>query len=95
MLIFVGWVNRSRQDVIESLQEDDRVLCEQLGNFGLRRWPVQETGSRVLRSSRSVRGTPNSATRGKPWLKKSAAKHPKKQHEMVSEPGTMPNSGFD
>ncbi len=31
MLIFAGWVNRSQQDVIEYLQEENRVLCEQLG----------------------------------------------------------------
>jgi transposase InsO family protein len=31
MLIFVGWVNRSQQDVIEYLQEENRVLREQLG----------------------------------------------------------------
>ncbi len=30
MLISAGWVNRGQQDVIEYLQEDDRVLCEQL-----------------------------------------------------------------
>lgn len=28
--IFAGWVNRSRQDVIEYLQEENRVLREQL-----------------------------------------------------------------
>lgn len=27
--IFAGWVNRSRQDVIEYLQEENRVLREQ------------------------------------------------------------------
>ncbi len=31
MLIFVGWVNRSQQDVIEHLQEENRGLREQLG----------------------------------------------------------------
>ena len=31
MLIFAGWVNRSQQDVIEYLQEENRVLREQLG----------------------------------------------------------------
>jgi transposase InsO family protein len=30
MLIFAGWVNRSQQDVIEYLQEENRVLREQL-----------------------------------------------------------------
>ena len=31
MLIFAGWVNRSQQDVIEYLLEENRVLREQLG----------------------------------------------------------------
>ncbi len=31
MLIFAGWVNRGQQDVIEYLQEENRVLREQLG----------------------------------------------------------------
>jgi transposase InsO family protein len=31
MLIFAGWVNRSQQDAIEYLQEENRVLREQLG----------------------------------------------------------------
>ncbi len=30
MLIFAGWVNRRQQDVIEYLQEENRVLREQL-----------------------------------------------------------------
>ncbi len=31
MLIFAGWVNRSQQDVIEYLHDENRVLREQLG----------------------------------------------------------------
>jgi hypothetical protein len=31
MLIFAGWVNRHQQDVIETLQEENRALREQLG----------------------------------------------------------------
>jgi transposase InsO family protein len=31
LLIFAGWVNRSQQNVIEYLQEENRVLREQLG----------------------------------------------------------------
>ena len=31
MLIFAGWVNRSQQNVIEYLEEENRVLREQLG----------------------------------------------------------------
>jgi len=36
MLIFAGWVNRSQQDIIEYLQEENRVLREQLGRRRLR-----------------------------------------------------------
>ena len=36
MLIFAGWVNRSQQDVIEYLQEENRILREQLGGKRLR-----------------------------------------------------------
>ncbi len=36
MLIFTGWVNRTQQDVIEYLQEENRVLREQLGGKRLR-----------------------------------------------------------
>jgi hypothetical protein len=31
LLTFAGWINRSQQDVIEYLQEENRVLVEQLG----------------------------------------------------------------
>ena len=31
MTIFFGWANRSQQDVIEYLREENRVLREQLG----------------------------------------------------------------
>ena len=31
MVIFAGWVNRSQQDVIEYLREENRALREQLG----------------------------------------------------------------
>ncbi len=30
ILIFAGWVNRNQQDIIEYLQEENRVLREQL-----------------------------------------------------------------
>ncbi len=36
MMIFSGWVNRSQQNVIEYLQEENRVLREQLGEKPLR-----------------------------------------------------------
>jgi hypothetical protein len=36
MLVFAGWVNRNQQDIIEYLQEENRVLREQLGRRRLR-----------------------------------------------------------
>ncbi len=42
MWIFAGWVNRSQQDVIEYLQEEDRVFREQLA--GKRFKPMQGQG---------------------------------------------------
>ena len=36
MLTFAGWVNRGQQDAIEYLQEENRVLREQLGGKRLR-----------------------------------------------------------
>ena len=36
MLIFVGWVNRHQQDVIEYFQVENRALREQLGGKRLR-----------------------------------------------------------
>jgi hypothetical protein len=40
MLIFAGWVNRSQQDIIEYLQEENRVVPHQnliCGGIGGRR----------------------------------------------------------
>jgi len=36
MLIFAGWVNRSQQNLIEYLQEENRVLREHVGGRRLR-----------------------------------------------------------
>jgi hypothetical protein len=35
-LVFVGWVNRHQLEIVEYLQEEDRVLREQLGDRRLR-----------------------------------------------------------
>ena len=35
LLMFAGWVNRHQLDVIEYLQEENRVLKERLGGRGL------------------------------------------------------------
>jgi hypothetical protein len=32
LMTFAGWVNRSQQDVIEYLQEENPFLCEQVGS---------------------------------------------------------------
>ncbi len=37
-----GWVNRQQQHIIEYLQEENRVLKEQLGGKRLRHDPRQE-----------------------------------------------------
>jgi hypothetical protein len=48
MLIFDGWVNRSQQNLIEYLQEENRILREHVGGRrlrftdGQRRRPVPE-----------------------------------------------------
>ena len=39
--ILAGWVNRGQQDIIEYLQEENRVLREQLGAKRLRFTDVQ------------------------------------------------------
>jgi hypothetical protein len=36
LLVFAGWVNRRQQDVIAYLQEENRILREQLGGRRLR-----------------------------------------------------------
>ena len=41
MLIVAGWVNRHQQEAIEYLQEENRVLREQLGGKRLRLSDVQ------------------------------------------------------
>jgi hypothetical protein len=48
MLIFAGWVNRGQQDVIESLQQENRVLR---GHLGGRRLPFTNRQRRRLASS--------------------------------------------
>jgi len=45
MLIFAGWVNRGQQDVIAFLQEENRVLREQLGG---KRLPFTDSQRRRL-----------------------------------------------
>jgi hypothetical protein len=36
LLVFAGWVNRRQRKIIEFLQEENRVLREQLGGRRLR-----------------------------------------------------------
>ena len=37
LISLAGWMNQQQQDIIEYLQEENRVLHEQLGNERLRR----------------------------------------------------------
>ena len=51
VLVVAGWVNRGQQDVIEYLQEENRVLRSQLGAKRLRlRWGASRQS---MTSSRS------------------------------------------
>ena len=43
MLIFAGWVNRSQQNVIEYLHEENRVLRKQLGGTRLLSLPLRSS----------------------------------------------------
>jgi hypothetical protein len=36
LLVFAGWVNRRQREVVEYLQEENRILCEQIGDRRLR-----------------------------------------------------------
>ena len=45
MSFFAGWVNRSQQDVIEYLEEENRILREQLGGKRLRFTDRQRRGA--------------------------------------------------
>jgi len=70
MLIFAGWVNRSQQDVIECLQEENRGLREQLGGKCLlftdgqcRRLAAKEIGRKgIFEIGALVTPDPSSAT---------------------------------
>jgi hypothetical protein len=50
--MFAGWVNRDQQEVIEYLQEENRVLREQLGGRRIRFTDVQRR--RLARRARRV-----------------------------------------
>ena len=62
LLVFVGWVNRRQLEILEFLQEENRVLREQLGGRRLRFTDAQRRrlaatgnalGRRVLLSDRN------------------------------------------
>lgn len=46
LLAFAGWVNRHQTEVVAYLQEENRVLREQLGDRRLRFTNAQRRGSR-------------------------------------------------
>jgi hypothetical protein len=44
LLVFAGWVNRRQLEIVEYLQEENRVLREQLGDRRLRFSDAQRRG---------------------------------------------------
>jgi hypothetical protein len=59
VMTLAGWVNRSQQDVIEYLQEENRVLREHLG--GRRSSPISSAGDwRSWPRESAARGYPES-----------------------------------
>ena len=74
LICLTGWCNRRQQDVIDYLQEENRVLREQLGGKGLRcnddphqRSGVRakQLGGRVLRDAGNPHGLATQAYRQK------------------------------
>jgi hypothetical protein len=65
MLIFAGWVNRSQQDIIEYLQEENRVLREQLGGRRLRFTDRQRRGLAAKAKAIGRKGLFEIASQGK------------------------------
>ena len=53
MPIFAGWVNRSRQDVVEHFREENRALREQRGG---KRLSFTDSGRRRLASKAEATG---------------------------------------
>lgn len=46
LLVFAGWVNRRQVKILEYLQEENRVLREQLGDRRLRFTEARVAGAR-------------------------------------------------
>jgi hypothetical protein len=63
MLIFAGWVNGSQQDFIEYLQEENRVLREQLAEST----GDSPIGSAVVSQQGPRQSTAKGASRSAPW----------------------------
>ena len=60
-----GWINQQPRDVIDSLQEENRVLREQLGPGRLRFTDAKRLGRRVLRDLHTL-VTPDTLLRWHP-----------------------------
>ena len=64
MLVFAGWVNRGQQDLIEYLEEENRVLRERLGGKRLLLTDVQR---RRLATKALKRLAEKGSLRSAPW----------------------------
>jgi hypothetical protein len=65
LLVFAGWVNRREREILEFLQEENRVLREQLGGRRLRFTDAQRRRLAAKRSAR-VGAQPPDGRDGRP-----------------------------
>jgi hypothetical protein len=61
LLVFAGWVNRGQREILEYLQEENRVLREQLGGRRLRFNELSVAGSRRKAACSAAASWTNSA----------------------------------
>jgi hypothetical protein len=66
LLVFAGWVNRRQREVVEYLQEENRVLREQLGDRRLRFTDDQRR--RLAATSTLARNDPGLLVRNDPLI---------------------------
>jgi hypothetical protein len=62
-MLFAGWVNRHQSDVIDYLQEENRLLKERLG---------EQSGRNMLRCARRPQADPEFAAAGQTGTKSAA-----------------------
>ena len=58
LVIFAGWVNRHQSDVIEYLQEENRVLKERPGGRRIRLTDTERTRSRGVEALKRAPAAP-------------------------------------